>query len=107
MARHSPSVQERMPLDGGVHEQTLLSFCGHLVMTAPLPSLAQQAPVRIVGLVELSGRAPRRDKFRQRRQLAVKEINAGGGILGRKIEYTSSDTQVAPQTAKRWHKSGR
>src|SRR3989442_12102903 len=33
-------------------------------------------------------------------KLAVKEINAAGGILGRKIEYTSMDTQSAPQTAK-------
>src|SRR5256885_551359 len=33
-------------------------------------------------------------------RLAVTEINATGGILGRKVEYTSSDTQSAPQTAK-------
>jgi branched-chain amino acid transport system substrate-binding protein len=30
----------------------------------------------------------------------VKEINAGGGILGRKVEYTSLDTQSQPQVAK-------
>jgi len=30
----------------------------------------------------------------------VKEINAAGGILGRKVEYASMDTQSAPQTAK-------
>ena len=33
-------------------------------------------------------------------KLAVKEINASGGILGRKIEYTSLDTQSQPQVAK-------
>jgi branched-chain amino acid transport system substrate-binding protein len=33
-------------------------------------------------------------------KLAVKEINAAGGILGRKIEYTSSDTQSQPQVSK-------
>jgi branched-chain amino acid transport system substrate-binding protein len=33
-------------------------------------------------------------------KLAVKEINAGGGILCRKIEYTSLDTQSQPQVAK-------
>ena len=70
-------------------------------MTAALPSLAQQAPVRIVGLVELSGTgATSGTNFDNGVKLAVKEINAAGGILGRKIEYTSSDTQSAPQTAK-------
>src|SRR5713101_5575775 len=72
-----------------------------LSMTAALPSLAQQAPVRIVGLVELSGTgATSGTNFDNGVKLAVKEINAIGGILGRKIEYTSSDTQSAPQTAK-------
>ena len=33
-------------------------------------------------------------------KLAVKEINAGGGILGRKIDYTFNDTQSQPQVAK-------
>ena len=71
------------------------------VMTAALPSLAQQPPVRIVGLVELSGTgATSGTNFDNGVKLAVKEINAAGGILGRKIEYTSSDTQSAPQTAK-------
>src|SRR6202171_4671526 len=71
------------------------------MMCAALPSLAQQAPVRIVGLVELSGTgATSGTNFDNGVKLAVKEINAAGGILGRKIEYTSSDTQSAPQTAK-------
>ena len=76
-------------------------FAAIWMMTAALPSLAQQAPVRIVGLVELSGTgATSGTNFDNGVKLAVKEINAGGGILGRKIEYTSSDTQSAPQTAK-------
>ena len=76
-------------------------FAAISILTAPLPSLAQQAPVRIVGLVELSGTgATSGTNFDNGVKLAVKEINAGGGILGRKIEYTSSDTQSAPQTAK-------
>jgi len=32
-------------------------------------------------------------------KLAIKEINAGGGILGRRIDYTASDTQSQPQVA--------
>jgi len=71
------------------------------MLIAALPSLAQQAPVRIVGLVELSGTgATSGTNFDNGVKLAVKEINATGGILGRKVEYTSSDTQSAPQTAK-------
>ena len=65
----------------------------------PLATLAQ--PVPIVGLVELSGTgATAGTNFDNGVKLAVKEINAAGGILGRKIEYTSMDTQTAPQTAK-------
>src|SRR5207245_3682305 len=71
------------------------------IMTAALPALAQEAPVRIVGLVELAGTgATSGTNFDNGVKLAVKEINATGGILGRKVEYTSSDTQSAPQTAK-------
>jgi len=64
-------------------------------------ALAQQGPVIIVGLMELSGTgATAGTNFDNGVKLAVKEINAAGGILGRKIEYTTMDTQSAPQTAK-------
>ena len=64
-------------------------------------SLAQQGPVPIVGLMELSGTgATAGTNFDNGVKLAIKEINAAGGILGRKIEYTTMDTQTAPQTAK-------
>jgi len=64
-------------------------------------SLAQQGPVTVVGLMELSGTgATAGTNFDNGVKLAVKEINAAGGILGRKIEYTTMDTQSAPQTAK-------
>jgi len=62
---------------------------------------AQQGPVPIVGLVELSGTgATSGTNFDNGAKLAVKEINAAGGILGRQINYTSSDTQSQPQVAK-------
>jgi branched-chain amino acid transport system substrate-binding protein len=65
------------------------------------PLLAQTQPVKIVGLVELSGTgATSGTNFNDGVKLAVKEINAAGGILGRKVEYTSSDTQSQPQIAK-------
>src|SRR5438309_3276760 len=65
------------------------------------PVLAQSEPVRIFGLVELSGTgATSGTNFNDGVKLAVKEINAAGGVLGRKIEYTPSDTQSQPQVAK-------
>jgi branched-chain amino acid transport system substrate-binding protein len=65
------------------------------------PLLAQTQSVKIVGLVELSGTgATSGTNFNDGVKLAVKEINAAGGILGRKVEYTSSDTQSQPQVAK-------
>jgi len=71
-----------------------------LFAAAPV-ALAQQGPVQIFGLVELSGTGTTSGtNFDNGVKLAVKEINAGGGILGRKIEYTSLDTQSQPQVAK-------
>ena len=64
------------------------------------PLLAQNAPVKIYGLVELSGTGVTSGtNFNDGVNLAVKEINAGGGILGRKIEYIANDTQSQPQVA--------
>jgi branched-chain amino acid transport system substrate-binding protein len=64
-------------------------------------ALAQQPPIRIAGIVELSGTgATSGTNFDNGVKLAVKEINAAGGILGRKVEYTSADTQSNPQIAK-------
>jgi branched-chain amino acid transport system substrate-binding protein len=64
-------------------------------------ALAQQGSVKVAGLVELSGTgATSGTNFDNGVKLAVKEINAAGGILGRKIEYTSGDTQSNPQIAK-------
>ena len=68
---------------------------------AALPAAAQQGPIKIAGLVELSGTGTTSGtNFNDGVKLAVKEINAAGGILGRKVEYTANDTQSQPQTAK-------
>jgi branched-chain amino acid transport system substrate-binding protein len=72
-----------------------------LGLAAAQPLLAQNQPVRIFGLVELSGTgATSGTNFNDGVKLAVKEINAAGGVLGRKIEYSASDTQSQPQIAK-------
>jgi branched-chain amino acid transport system substrate-binding protein len=65
------------------------------------PILVTAQPVPSVGLVELSGAgATAGTNFDNGVKLAVKEINAAGGLSGRKIEYTSFDTQTNPSTAK-------
>ena len=77
----------------------LLAAVFAVTMTSPV--LAQQKPVPIAGLMELSGAgATAGTNFNNGVKLAVKEINAAGGILGRKIEYTANDTQSNPGVAK-------
>ena len=78
----------------------LISVFG-LSLALAQPSLAQTQSVKIIGLVELSGTgATSGTNFNDGAKLAVKEINAAGGILGHKVEYTASDTQSQPQVAK-------
>ena len=72
-----------------------------LCLALSQPLLAQTQPVKIFGVVELSGTgATSGTNFNDGVKLAVKEINAAGGILGRQIEYTASDTQSQAQVAK-------
>jgi branched-chain amino acid transport system substrate-binding protein len=71
-----------------------------LTLAVAGPAIAQE-PVKIFGLVELSGTGTTSGTmFDNGVKLAVKEINAKGGVLGRKIEYTSYDTQSQPQVSK-------
>jgi len=77
----------------------IAAFLFSIVLAQPL--LAQSPPVKIFGLVELSGTgATSGTNFNDGIKLAVKEINAAGGILGRRIDYTSNDTQSQPQVSK-------
>ena len=60
-----------------------------------------QQPVKIAGIVELSGPgASSGTHFKAGVELAAKEINAAGGILGRKILVEFEDTQTNPGVAK-------
>lgn len=66
-----------------------------------LSSLGAAQPLSIVGLVELSGPgATAGTNYDNGVRLAVSEINAAGGILGRQIRYTPMDTQTNPGIAK-------
>ena len=80
--------------------RTLIGAACAVAFTAP--TLAQaQSTVKIAGLYELSGAgASAGTMFKNGVEMAVKEINAAGGILGKKIEHSISDTQTNPGVAK-------
>jgi len=60
-----------------------------------------QDVIKIANIVELSGGgATAGTNFKNGVELAVKEINAAGGILGKKIQTSTADTQSNPGVAK-------
>lgn len=74
-----------------------VALCGALAAGGVLA----QSTIRIANIVELSGGgATAGTNFKNGVELAVKEINAAGGILGKKIETTTADTQSNPGVAK-------
>jgi len=64
--------------------------------------LAQaQDSIKIANIVEMSGPGTTAGTlFKNGVELAIKEINAAGGILGKRITFTSEDTQTNPGVAK-------
>jgi branched-chain amino acid transport system substrate-binding protein len=71
------------------------------VFVAATASYAQAQPIQIVNLLELSGAgASVGNNMKNGIDLAVREINASGGVLGRKLEVTTLDTQTNPGVAK-------
>jgi branched-chain amino acid transport system substrate-binding protein len=76
----------------------LIAACA--LLTGASASFSQDT-IKIANIVELSGGgATAGTNFKNGVELAVKEINAGGGILGKKIQTTTSDTQSNPGVAK-------
>jgi branched-chain amino acid transport system substrate-binding protein len=74
-----------------------------LVLALACGSFAAQAQdvIKIAGIYELSGAgASAGTYFKDGVELAIKEINASGGILGKKIVSTVADTQTQPGVAK-------
>jgi branched-chain amino acid transport system substrate-binding protein len=82
-------------------QQSFRKFAAAVALAAPVFASAQQGPVQIIGLMELSGTGVTSGtNFDNGVKLAVKEINAAGGILGRKVDYVSWDTQSNAGVAK-------
>lgn len=78
---------------------SLLLAAAGLTLTAVASAQAQ--PIKIAAIVELSGAgATSGTNFKNGMEMAVKEINASGGILGRQLQSTVADTQSNPGVAK-------
>ncbi|WP_332777016.1 ABC transporter substrate-binding protein, partial [Polaromonas sp.] len=76
----------------------LIAACA--ITVSATVSFAQDV-IRIANIVELSGAgATAGTNFKNGVELAVKEINTMGGILGKKIQTVTTDTQSNPGVAK-------
>ena len=72
-----------------------------LMAGAPLTAARADDTVLIPCVCELSGAgAVSGTNYRDGAHIAIDEINAAGGILGKKIEMTDYDTQTDPQTSR-------
>jgi branched-chain amino acid transport system substrate-binding protein len=79
---------------------TLKSLVACAILAGSSAGFAQDT-IKIANIVEMSGPGTTSGvMFKTGVEMAIKEINAAGGILGKKITYTSEDTQTNPGVAK-------
>src|SRR5438046_9041091 len=65
------------------------------------PAFAQGAPLKLANVAELAGGgATVGTNWKNGIDLAIEEINAKGGVLGRKLEVTHADSQSNPGVAR-------
>ena len=84
-----------------MHKRFTLQLLAASAALALCGTAAAQSSIKIASIVELSGGgATAGTNFKNGVELAVKEINAAGGFLGKKIESASNDTQSNPGVAK-------
>ena len=70
------------------------------VMLSTAPAVFAQNTIKLAAVVELSGGgATSGTNFKNGVELAVKEINAAGGIMGKKLELSINDTTTNPGVA--------
>jgi branched-chain amino acid transport system substrate-binding protein len=70
------------------------------VMLSTAPAVFAQNTIKLAAVVELSGSgATSGTNFKNGVELAVKEINAAGGIMGKKLELSINDTTTNPGVA--------
>jgi branched-chain amino acid transport system substrate-binding protein len=79
----------------------VFSLAAALAMTAALPPAWAQDTVTIANIAELSGPgATAGNNWRDGAKMAVEEINASGGILGKQVEMPEYDSQSDAQTSR-------
>ena len=62
---------------------------------ATMPGFGQTGPIKLAGLVSLTGSgSPFGPNSRLAHQAVVDQVNAAGGLLGRKLEYLAEDDQT-------------
>ena len=75
---------------------------GTLLLLAPAASFAQSGPPIKIGEINSYSAIPQfTQPYRQGWELAVEEINASGGLLGRKVEVIARDDAGKPEEALR------
>jgi branched-chain amino acid transport system substrate-binding protein len=66
------------------------------------PGFGQTGPIKIAGLVSLTGSgSPFGPNSKLAHQAVVDQVNAAGGLLGRKIEYLAEDDQTNAEAGQR------
>ena len=80
-----------------------IGICAGLLLVAvsSVAAFAQGAPIKLANVAELSGGgATVGNNWKNGIDLAIEEINAKGGLLGRKLEVTHADSQSNPGVAR-------
>jgi len=71
-------------------ERAFIASLAVLLVAAAAPEAGAQAPIKIGEINSFSGiGAPFTGPYRQAVEMAVEEVNARGGVLGRRIEVVS------------------
>jgi len=71
-----------------------------MVMLLSSPIWAQEKPIRILSLYPMSGgMKANSEQWTLAEKVAIEEVNAQGGIKGRKIELIIEDSQLKPEIA--------
>jgi branched-chain amino acid transport system substrate-binding protein len=77
-----------------------LLFAVCMVMLLSSPIWAQEKPIRILSLFPMSGgMKATSEQWTLAEKVAIEEVNAQGGIKGRKIELIIEDSQLKPEIA--------
>lgn len=72
-----------------------------LMLAVPFGAAQAQETVKIANISELSGPgAPSGTNWRDGARMAIEEINADGGILGKQVEFSEYDSQSDAQTSR-------